>query len=212
METLHHVLQAGFTQAIRHAFHEICRRKRASAEMAPCHQEGFGHYQCNSALPLAKILKKNPRAVAQEIEKALWIPKSRRMCEKIEIAGPGFLNITLSPAFLSHEIERILSDPHLGASLPARPLKIVIDFSSPNVAKELHVGHIRSTIIGDCLSRLFEFLGCDVLRLNHVGDWGTQFGMLITYMKEHAKAVLSGKEKTDLSSLMHWYKSAKKAI
>ena len=96
--------------------------------------------------------------------------------------------------------------------LPSRPLKVVIDFSSPNVAKELHVGHIRSTIIGDCLSRLFEFLGCDVLRLNHIGDWGTQFGMLITYMKEHAKAVLSGEEKTDLSSLMHWYKSAKKAF
>ncbi len=210
METLHRVLQASFTKAIRHAFKELSE-KDCLAEMAPCHQEGFGHYQCNSALSLSMILKKNPRAVAQEIEAALD-SGTRSMCEKIEIAGPGFLNITLSPVFLSHEIERILADPHLGASLPARPLKVVIDFSSPNVAKELHVGHIRSTIIGECLSRLFEFLGCDVLRLNHVGDWGTQFGMLITFMKEHAKAVLSGAEKTDLSSLMHWYKSAKKAF
>jgi len=208
METVHHILQAGFTKAIRHAFKDLSPDD-AKAEIAPCHQEGFGHYQCNSALPLAKILKKNPRSVAQEIEAALDA-KTRQMCEKVEIAGPGFLNITLSPAFLSHEIEHILADPHLGASLPEHPLKVVIDFSAPNVAKELHVGHIRSTIIGDCLSRLFEFLGCDVLRLNHIGDWGTQFGMLITYMKEHAQAVLSGKEKTDLSSLMHWYRSAKK--
>jgi arginyl-tRNA synthetase len=208
METLHQILQASFTKAIHHAFKELSQVE-SQADMAACHQEEFGHYQCNSALRLAKILKKNPRSVAQEIEAALD-KKTRSMCEKIEIAGPGFLNITLSPSFLSHEIGLILADPHLGASLPSRQLKVVVDFSSPNVAKELHVGHIRSTIIGECLSRLFEFLGCDVLRLNHIGDWGTQFGMLITYMKEHAKSVLSGAEKTDLTSLMHWYKNAKK--
>jgi len=208
METLHHILQASFTKAIRHAFNDLSEVE-SHAEMAPCQQEGFGHYQCNSALRLAKIVKKNPRAVAQEIEKALD-QKTRAMCDKIEIAGPGFLNITLSSSFLSHEIEHVLADSHFGASLPARRLKVVVDFSSPNVAKELHVGHIRSTIIGECLSRLFEFLGCEVLRLNHIGDWGTQFGMLITYMKEHAKAVLRGEEKTDLISLMGWYKNAKK--
>lgn len=208
METLINMLQTSLTNAIRHAFKDL-QSEESQAEMAPCQQEGLGHYQCNSALRLAKLLKKNPREVAQKIEQAID-SKTRAMCEKIEIAGPGFINITLSPQFLSHEIERILADSHLGASLPSKHLKIVVDFSSPNVAKELHVGHIRSTIIGECLSRLFEFLGCDVLRLNHIGDWGTQFGMLITYMKEHAKRVLKGEEKTDLTSLMGWYKNAKK--
>jgi len=87
---------------------------------------------------------------------------------------------------------------------------VIVEFSSPNVAKELHVGHIRSTIIGDCIARLFEFLGQDVLRLNHIGDWGTQFGMLITYMKDLHRAVLRGEEPTDLESLMKWYKASKK--
>jgi arginyl-tRNA synthetase len=208
METLLHILQTGFTRAIGHVFKELSEEEQR-AEMAPCHQEGFGHYQCNSALRLSKTVKKNSRAVAEEILGALD-SRTREICEKIEIAGPGFLNISLSAPFLSHEIEKILNDPHLGASLPSHRMKVVIDFSSPNVAKELHVGHIRSTIIGDCLARLFEFLGCDVLRLNHIGDWGTQFGMLITYMKEHAQAVLRGEENTDLLSLMTWYKNAKK--
>lgn len=98
----------------------------------------------------------------------------------------------------------------LGAKRFEKKQKVVVDFSSPNVAKELHVGHIRSTIIGDCIARLFEFLGADVLRLNHIGDWGTQFGMLITYMKEHASATLEGKLPVKLDSLMSWYKAAKK--
>lgn len=208
METLHHILETQFSNAIRLAFSDLSAQD-SIAEIAPCNQEGFGHYQCNSALRLGKILKKNPRIVAQEIENALDA-STRSMCQKIEVAGPGFLNITLSNSFLSQEIENILADAHLGAKLPDRLLKIVIDFSSPNVAKELHVGHIRSTIIGECLARLFEFLGCDVLRLNHIGDWGTQFGMLITYMKEFKPDVLSGKETTDLMSLMGWYKEAKK--
>jgi arginyl-tRNA synthetase len=208
METLQHILQNRFTHAIGLIFPELSEDEK-KADLAPCHQEGFGHYQCNSALRLSKLLKKNPREVAALIEKSLD-EKTHKMCEKIEIAGPGFLNITLSQKFLSHEIELLLADSHLGATIPEKPLRVVIDFSSPNVAKELHVGHIRSTIIGDCLSRLFEFLGCHVIRLNHIGDWGTQFGMLIAYMKEFAPHVLQGKEKTDLDSLMHWYKSAKK--
>lgn len=208
METLQSILQKKFSHAIGRAFPSLAVSEK-QAELAPCHQEGFGHYQCNSALRLSKILKKNPQAVAREIEAALD-QKTRAMCEKIEIAGPGFLNITLSASFLSQEIMRVLTDPWLGAVKPVKKLKVVVDFSSPNVAKELHVGHIRSTIIGDCLCRLFEFLGCDVLRLNHIGDWGTQFGMLITYLKENVPQVLSGAQKTDLSELMGWYKSARK--
>ncbi len=208
MQTLLHILQERFTKATQHAFPDLSLAE-SNADMAPCNQEGFGHYQCNSSMRLSKILKKSPREIALKISGALD-KHTKEMCEKIEIAGPGFLNITLSGRFLSHEIEQLLKDPLLGATPPSGRLKIVIDFSSPNVAKELHVGHIRSTIIGDCLARLFEFLGCDVLRLNHIGDWGTQFGMLITYMKEHAPKVLSGHEKTELGSLMHWYRDAKK--
>ncbi|MBF8263768.1 MAG: argS [Parachlamydiales bacterium] len=208
METLQCILKKSFSHAIDRAFKSLSDTDK-QAELVPCHQEGFGHYQCNSALGLSKILKKNPRAVAQEIEAALD-HQTRAMCEKIEIAGPGFINITLSAAFLSQEIMHTLADPWLGAVRPKKKLKVVVDFSSPNVAKELHVGHIRSTIIGDCLCRLFEFLGCDVLRLNHIGDWGTQFGMLITYMKEHAPQVLKGAKKTDLGELMIWYKGARK--
>ena len=114
------------------------------------------------------------------------------MISHLEIAGPGFINITLSAPFLSTEVGRILHDRHLGVTVPPRQ-KVIVEFSSPNVAKELHVGHLRSTIIGDCLARVFEFLDQDVLRLNHIGDWGTQFGMLIAYMQEHAPEVLEGK-------------------
>src|SRR4029078_7118947 len=118
--------------------------------------------------------------------------------------------ITLLPDFLSQQVNRILTQSHLDIPLPTKKQRIVVDFTAPNTAKEMHVGHLRSTIIGDCLCRLFEFLGHDVLRLNHVGDWGTQFGMLISYMKEFAADILIGKEDISLEDLMHWYRAAKK--
>lgn len=204
MQTLLAFFQKRLKIAIQKATGE-----ETEADIAPCNQEGFGHYQCNSALRLAKILQQNPRAVAQKIVDALE-PADRQACSHIEIAGPGFINLTLSPSFLSSQLNAQLKDPHLGASLPGKKQRIIVEFSSPNVAKELHVGHIRSTIIGDCIARLFEFLGQDVLRLNHIGDWGTQFGMLITYMADTCPAVLEGKEPTDLHMLMTWYKAAKK--
>lgn len=203
METLLAFLQHKLTAAIQTACSESI-----TADIAPCLQEGFGHYQCNSALSLAKTLKQNPRAVAQKIVDALD-PETRSACAKIELAGPGFINLTLDPTFLSHQLQTQLKDPRLGASLPGKKQKIIVEFSSPNVAKELHVGHIRSTIIGDSIARLFEFLGQDVLRLNHIGDWGTQFGMLITYMQDHCPHVLTGQEPTELHHLMAWYKAAK---
>lgn len=134
------------------------------------------------------------------------------MILNLEIAGPGFINITLDPKFISKETDILLRYSHLGIDPPENRQRIIIDFSSPNVAKEMHVGHLRSTIIGDCLARLFEFLGHDVLRLNHIGDWGTAFGMLIVYMKEEAPQVLLGKQKTDLTHLVNWYRASKKCF
>ncbi len=206
METLLATFKAKVTDSIGKAFGDLLSVEEQNADMSPCMQEEFGHYQCNSALRLSKLLKQNPRAIAQKIIDNF----DPSMCSKVEIAGPGFINFTLAPAFLSAQLEKQLKDRFLGACPPAKRKKIIVEFSSPNIAKELHVGHIRSTIIGDCLARLFEFLGQDVLRLNHLGDWGTQFGMLITYMLDSCPAVLKGDEPTDLHSLMTWYKAAKK--
>lgn len=209
METLLVFFRTRLTDAISRAFGGSLSPEEGNADVAPCAQEGFGHYQCNSALRLSKILKQNPRAIAQKIIDYLT-PEERSHFSQIEIAGPGFINFTLTSAFLSHELQHQLHDRFLGASPPAQRKKIIVEFSSPNVAKELHVGHIRSTIIGDSLARLFEFLGQDVLRLNHIGDWGTQFGMLIVYMQEHAPAVLRGEKSATLETLMNWYRAAKK--
>lgn len=202
METVLVSLRRKLTDLIAQIFH--LPPEEALADVAPC-QEEFGHYQCTSPLRLSKSLKIPPRQIAQQIINALD-PASYA---KIEIGGPGFINFTLLPSTLSAELQAQLHDRFLGAAPPKKTQKIVVDFSSPNIAKELHVGHIRSTIIGDCLCRLFEFLGQDVVRLNHLGDWGTQFGMLITYMKEICPAVLKGDEPTDLEALMKWYKAAK---
>ncbi len=175
-------------------------------ELTPATQEKFGHYQCNSAMKFSKIFHIPPRQVAEKIVSFL----RDGMFEKVEIAGPGFINLTLSPSYLAKQIEAIVKDPRLGIPLPRHRERIIVEFSSPNVAKEMHVGHLRSTIIGDSLARVFEFLGHDVVRLNHIGDWGTAFGMLIAYMKEEVPEVLSGKKNTDLPSLMKWYKESKK--
>lgn len=178
-----------------------------SSEITPSTQPQFGHYQCNSALKLAKTLGKNPREIAAQIIASI---PNNAMISKLEIAGPGFINITLDSAFLSNEIQELISDSHLGVPLPEKRERVIVEFSSPNIAKEMHVGHLRSTIIGDCIARVLEFYEHDVLRLNHVGDWGTQFGMLISYMQDVAPDVLSGKEAADLPRLMQWYKESKK--
>ncbi len=173
-----------------------------SAEIAPCVQEEFGHYQCNSALKLAKQFSQNPRTVAQAILDQCD-SETKHICAKMAIAGPGFINLTLSSEFLSTALQSQLHDSRLGAIPALRHERVIVEFSSPNVAKELHVGHLRSTIIGDCLARLFEFLGYDVLRLNHIGDWGTQFGMLITHLRTLPSDA-------DLPFLMRSYREAKK--
>jgi arginyl-tRNA synthetase len=166
----------------------------------------FGDYQANIALPLAKTLKAQPRAIAQTLLEHLQIED---ICQPPEIAGPGFINLTLLPSYLEKILLKINVDPHLGVEA-AQPLqKIVVDFSSPNIAKEMHVGHLRSTIIGDCLARILEFRGHEVFRLNHVGDWGTQFGMLIAYLKEAYPQALTTANALDLGDLVTFYKKAK---
>jgi len=210
MQTLQDLLEKKTTAAIEKAFKAFSID--ALAEIAQCVNEENGHYQCNSALKLSKLLKKNPRAIAEEIVSHF----DRRgdtgqlIIDTVEIAGPGFINFVVDKSFLSKRLENALKDPNLGVSMPQEKKKIIVEFSSPNIAKELHVGHLRSTIIGESLARLFEFLGHSVLRLNHIGDWGTQFGMLIAYLKKFHSSIISGEKKAELPELMHWYKEAKK--
>ncbi len=209
MTPLISLIRGKATQAIIHQFSaEVVDPMLLQAEITESTQPQFGHYQCNSALKIAKILKVNPRQIAKQIADVvdLYDQAGHRMIEKIEIAGAGFINIFLCSDFLAKRIECMLSDERLGVPLVNKE-KIIVEFSSPNIAKELHVGHLRSTIIGDALARLFEFLGYEVLRLNHVGDFGTQFGMLIAYIQKYE--ALAFQNTIDLSTLMSWYKKAK---
>ena len=136
----------------------------------------FGDYQSNAAMILAKQLKTNPRALAEQIKAALQVED---LCENITVDGPGFLNLTLSAAALAQRLSIIVKDDHVGVPQLEKAKTIVVDFSAPNIAKPMHVGHIRSTFIGDSLARVARFIGHKVITDNHVGDWGTQFGMII---------------------------------
>ncbi len=152
----------------------------AEARVTSATDARFGDYQTNVAMVLAKQQRANPRQLAQQIIDKLEVAE---MCEPLEIAGAGFINFRLKPAWLAERFAVFIGDPRLGVPLPARAKKLVIDFSSPNVAKPMHVGHIRSTILGDALARIASFVGHDVVRDNHIGDWGTQFGMLLVGWK-----------------------------
>jgi len=167
----------------------------------------FGDYQCNAALSLSKKLKQKPSAIAAQIIKHLTISD---LGEIPTIDGPGFINVKLKQEFLESQLLKINSENRLGIEPSLNPQKIVVDFSSPNIAKEMHVGHLRSTIIGDCIARILEFQGHQVLRLNHVGDWGTQFGMLITFLKEAYPKALTESDALDLGDLVELYRAAKK--
>lgn len=203
MQSLNLALADLFKKSILVSYPEF---KDAPLDITKSTQDKFGHYQFNNAMKMAKQLKTPPRNVASLVLENL--PKND-LIESCEIAGPGFINVTLSKSYLSKRLNEMLRDPHFGIEPPTEAKKIIIDFSSPNTAKEMHVGHLRSTIIGDCLARLFEFLGYDVVRLNHVGDWGTAFGMLLAFMKRNSPDVLQGKEEADLSQLVAWYKASK---
>jgi arginyl-tRNA synthetase len=165
----------------------------------------FGDYQANVALSLSKRLKQQPRAIASAIVEKLDVSE---FCETPEIAGPGFINLKLKISYLEAQLNAIQADSRLGIKRKT-PKREIVDFSSPNIAKEMHVGHLRSTIIGDCIARILEFQGHDVLRLNHVGDWGTQFGMLITYLREVYPEALTTANALDIGDLVSFYRKAK---
>src|SRR5437016_8062981 len=145
-------------------------------EVSPATDPRFGDYQSNAALMLGKQRGENPRKIAETIIATLAVTE---ISEQPSVAGAGFINFILKPEAVETKIAALLGDERLGVEKVSSPRKIVIDFGSPNVAKPMHVGHIRSTFLGDALARIAEFLGHDVIRDNHIGDWGTQFGMVI---------------------------------
>jgi arginyl-tRNA synthetase len=147
-----------------------------AGELTPATDRRFGDYQTNAALVLGKQRGENPRELAEKIVGQL---KVGDLCEPPVIAGPGFINFTLQPGAVAEKTAGVLGDERLGVVETKSPQRIVIDFGSPNVAKPMHVGHIRSTVLGDALARIATFLGHEVIRDNHIGDWGTQFGMVI---------------------------------
>ena len=163
----------------------------------------FGDFQANGVMAAAKEMGSNPRQLALNILDKINL---EGIANKIEIAGPGFINIFLSNEFLNKTIQKLVSEKSLGV-LKSKPQKIVIDYSSPNLAKEMHVGHLRSTIIGDAVSRTLEFLGHNIVRQNHMGDWGTQFGMLIAELEDQQNT--KDQNKFLLSDLEKFYQQSK---
>jgi arginyl-tRNA synthetase len=157
--------------------------------------------QSNGALSLAKQIGKNPREVAEAVVATRLLDA---VCTKVEVAGPGFINLTFTPQFLAEQLSAAAADPHLGVR-DAVPEVAVVDYSAPNVAKEMHVGHLRTTVIGDALVRMLEFVGHRVIRENHIGDWGTPFGMLI----EHVVDLGGVQGETDLSDPGAFYQQAR---
>ena len=174
--------------------------------LVPTNNPQFGDYQANVAMSLAKRLKDKPRAIATKIVENLTIDD---LCDTPQIAGPGFINLKFKTDYLQEQLKAVYSDERLGIPT-AQPKRTIVDFSSPNIAKEMHVGHLRSTIIGECIARTLEFLGHDVLRLNHVGDWGTQFGMLITHLRDVCPEAITESSSVDIGDLVEFYKQAKK--
>jgi arginyl-tRNA synthetase len=162
-------------------------------------------YQADLAMGLAKTLKRAPRQVAEEVVAKLEVSD---LCERVEIAGPGFINLTLSAGFLANEATALARDVRLGVPVAQRREKVILDYSAPNVAKEMHVGHLRTTIIGDALGRMLECLGHEVVRQNHVGDWGTPFGMLIEHFVDLGQAETGGRD-SDVNQLSEFYRNAR---
>jgi arginyl-tRNA synthetase len=210
-ETLEAQLQAAMERAFPDAAAEArAAGRRLDPQLAPASKPEFGDVQANGALPLAKPLGQPPRKIAEAIVEQLKAdPAFAELCLEPQIAGPGFINITLKPERLAAEVQARLGDQRLGVPAVEQAAPVVVDFSSPNIAKEMHVGHLRSTIIGDSLARVLEFRGHPVLRLNHVGDWGTQFGMLITHLKQVAPEALNTADAVDLGDLVAFYRQAK---
>jgi arginyl-tRNA synthetase len=164
-------------------------------------------FQANGALGLAKSLGRDPRAVAAAVVEVLDVGD---LCEQVEVSGPGFINLTLARPFLESELALVADDARLGVGISAHPERIVVDYSAPNVAKEMHVGHLRTTCIGDALCRLLGFLGHDVRRENHIGDWGTPFGMLIEHLLDLGED--QAVEELSVGDLSGFYQEARRSF
>jgi arginyl-tRNA synthetase len=174
--------------------------------LVPASNPKFGDYQANVSLSLAKKLGQAPRAIAEQIVQNLNIAD---FCEPPTIAGPGFINLALKTAYLEGQLRQMQGDDRLGIKLAKEPQRAIVDYPSPNIAKEMHVGHLRPAVIGDCIARILSFLGHDVLCISHVGDWGTPFGMLIAYLREAYPQALKTPERLDLVDLATFYREAK---
>ncbi|MDR0781703.1 MAG: arginine--tRNA ligase [Pseudomonadales bacterium] len=192
--------------AIAHALNQVSGRSGCQALVTPAKNPQFGDYQANGVMALAKQLGRNPRelgaAVLAEFQRD---PLAAQLADKLELAGPGFINIVLKPEFLSAALNALHGE-RLVATTSA-PEHVVIDYSGINLAKEMHVGHLRSTIIGDAIARTLDYLGYAPIRQNHFGDWGTQFGMLIAYMQELPQG---NNLSADLADLESFYRAAKR--
>ncbi|MFC1676225.1 arginine--tRNA ligase [Planctomycetota bacterium] len=182
-------------------------QENCSAIVKPAADPKFGDYQANGVMALAKKLKNNPRKLAEQIVEKLDLTD---ICDEPEIAGPGFINLRLKPGFLASSLLEINAEPeNMAVEKLEHAETVVVDFSGPNIAKQMHVGHLRSTIIGDCICRILEFLGHNVIRQNHIGDWGTQFGMLIAWLKQESPQVIDNSESVHIGDLEQFYKNAK---
>lgn len=167
----------------------------------------FGDYQANVAMSLAKPLKSSPRAIATKIAENLNVSD---LSETPSIAGPGFINFKLKTEYLEQQLKEVHGSDRLGIPKVDSSQKVIVEYPSPNIAKEMHVGHLRPAIIGECFARIIEFLGYDLLKLNHIGDWGTPFGMLITYLKEAYPDPQEAAEAANSGDLATFYRRAKK--
>jgi arginyl-tRNA synthetase len=210
MPSVQRLLDQRVAHAMRAAFPEAAD---SPAIVVPAQDPRFGDYQANGAMALAKRLKQKPREVAAAVVARLDVSD---LAEKPEIAGPGFINLRLRPDWVAQQIGEVNPvdpqnpDDRLGVPCAEKPETVVVDYSAPNLAKEMHVGHLRSTIIGDALVRMLDFIGHKVVRQNHVGDWGTQFGMLLAYLKQLLMEDPQGfKADAELSDLEDFYRKAK---
>jgi len=199
-------LKLTLSQIAGDALSEVSGLENCDPNVITASKPEFGDYQSNGVMSVAKKIGSKPRELANLVVEAI-AAQSNPLIERLEVAGPGFINIHLSDAALIQRANEIEGD--LGKLIPQAdaPKKIVVDYSSPNLAKEMHVGHLRGTIIGDCLARVLEKQGHEIIRQNHVGDWGTQFGMLISYMRELGEA--QGDLPTQLADLESFYRAAK---
>lgn len=197
-------LSASVAACVQAAF-EAAGIGDAPIVLQPAGKPEFGDYQVNGVMGAAKKLRQNPRELAQRVVAAL---DTGGVIASAEVAGPGFINLRLSTTVLADALAMALADARLGVSGAARPDRVVIDYSSPNLAKEMHVGHLRSSIIGDSLARVLRFLGHEVIAQNHVGDWGTQFGMLTAYLVAQQRTG-TGADDLELADLEQFYRDAK---